>query len=385
MHSLKDELAFFLSGKGMPYAKVSIMVAMVVSLVFTTILSDNYIKDARIAVIDLDNSRFSRDFIEEMNASPYMKVEAVFNVPADPQKLLYQDRYLAIIYLPAGFEKNRYSEAANNIGVFYDTTNAAQSAGIRTALNTIIAIENQQIGSPRIEELGLNSEQAAAVMNNISLKERLMFNPTGSFINTIALSILFFFTAMFFGFATLGIIARLRLEGKWNAQLTEGSPFDLMLRLVPYGICLTVSIVLGLGVLKVVGDLNFAGNFFVLLLSLVLHAMSLSFMSMLVGWGAPHPGAAGSRMIIFVPAGFILGGATIPLGIVPSWVLAVSNVFPLVWANRLARDIILRGASFMDIAREFGGFMIFTAILAVLLCLRFYRDRQALLAQNPIS
>ena len=68
MNSLKDELTFFFSGQGMPYAKVSIMVAVVVALLFTAILSNNYVKDASIAVIDMDNSKFSRELIEEINA-----------------------------------------------------------------------------------------------------------------------------------------------------------------------------------------------------------------------------------------------------------------------------------------------------------------------------
>ena len=382
MHSLKDELVYFFSGKGMPYAKISIIVAVTVALLFSTIVSETYIKKGKVAIIDLDNSAFSREFIEKINATHYMKVEAVFNIPADPKKLLYQDRYLAVIYLPVDFEKNRYSDSANNIGVFYDNTNVGQSAGIRTGLSALVAMENHEIGSPRIEELGLSSDQSTAAMNNISLKERLMFNPTGSLVHTIAMSILFFFTAMFFAFATLGMIARLRLEGKWNELLMTGTPFDLMLRLTPYCLCLTVSIILGLSVLTTIGNLTFAGNFVFLLLSLLLNAVSLGFMSLLVGWGAGHPASAGSRMIFFVPAGFILGGATIPLGVVPSWLLAVSNVFPLVWTNRLLRDIILRGASFMDIAREFGGFMIYIGILAVLLCFRFYRERQALLIHN---
>lgn len=382
MHSLKDELAYFFSGKGMPYHKVSIMIAVVITLLFTAVFSNNYIEDGKVAVIDLDNSQLSREFIEEMNTSPYIKVADVLNVPADPKQLLYQDRYLAIIYLPEGFEKNTYSRVANNIGVFYDNINAAQSANLKSALNTMVAVQNQKIGSPQIQELGLTGEQTAAVMNNISLKERLLFNPTSSSSNSTTLGFLFFFGSMFFVFATIGMIARLRLEGKWNAQLLETNPFELMLRLIPYCSCLIVSLVVGLAVLRVVGDLSFTGSLLVLLLSMLLLALSLGCMCMLFGWGAANPGIATSRMILFIPGGFILGGASGPLDIVPAWVQTLSNIFPLVWEYRFTRDIILRGASFMDAAQEFGGFMIYTGILAALVCARFYHERKVLLAQQ---
>ncbi|MDF2633641.1 MAG: putative efflux protein [Pelosinus sp.] len=385
MHSLKDELTYFFSGKGMPYAKVSLIIAIIMVVVFSAIGSDNYIKDGKVAVIDLDNSKFSHEFIEEMNTSPYIKVKDVLNVPADPQKLLYQDRYLAVIYLPAGFEKNRYSEGVNNIGVFYDNINNAQSGNLKEALNIIIAVQNQKIGLPQIQALGLNGEQTAAIMNNISLNERLLFNPNSSSSNNGTLGFLFFFSSMFQVFATIGMISRLRLERKWNAQLLEGSPFDLMLRLIPYVICLTVALIVGLALLRVIGDLSFNGNFFTLVLSILLLAISNGFMCILFGWGAANPGVAASRMILFVPAGFILGGMSGPLDLHPGWVHVVSNAFPLVWVYRLVRDIILRGASFMEVSQEFGGFMIYAGILAVIVCIRFYHDRKVLLSQEATA
>lgn len=380
MNSLKDELTFFFSGQGMPYAKVSIMVAVVVAVLFTAILSNNYVKDASIAVIDMDNSKFSHELIEEINASPYIKVSAVLNVPAEPQTLLYQDRYLAVLYLPEGLEKNRYSRSLNNIGILYDNTSSAQTGSLKAELNTIIAIENQKIGAEQVSGLGLSEGETEAVMHNIALNDRELFNPTGSSSNATAMGFVFFFSAMYFVFATIGLVPRLRLEKKLAPELCERTPFDMMLRLVPYGICLIAALIVGLSVLKIVGDMSFSGNFFVLLLSFVLLVISLGLMSLLFGWNAANPGVAASRMVLFIPGGFILGGPTTPLASLPDWVQVISNVFPLVWQYRFTRDVILRGASFMDCGREFGGFMLYTGVIALLFWLRFYKSRKDVLA-----
>jgi len=385
MHFLKDELTYFFSGKGMPYAKVSIVVALVITLVFTAVFSNSYIKDGKVVVVDLDNSNYSHEFIDTLNSSPYIKVREIINTPVDPKTLLYRDRCLAVIYLPAGFEKNRYNQAANNIGVIYDNINEAQSGHLKEALFTIVAVENLKIGMPQVQAMGINSEQAEAIMNNISLKERLLFNPTNSHSSGEVMGFLFFFSSMFFAFATLGMVARLRLEHKWNAQLLDGNVFGLMIRLVPYILCLTVAIVVGLVILRIVGDLSFTGNYFALLLSVLLLGSSSGLMSLLFGWREVDPGGAASKMILFVPGGFILGGFSNPMDIVPAWVQVVYNVFPLVWEFRLIRDIILRGAAFMDIARDFGGYMIYTGVLALLVSARFYHDRKALLTQADSS
>ena len=56
---LGDSVSFY--KVGMPYQKVAMMVAIVCAVVFTLILGNNAIKEAPIAVIDLDNSRYSHE------------------------------------------------------------------------------------------------------------------------------------------------------------------------------------------------------------------------------------------------------------------------------------------------------------------------------------
>lgn len=366
MHSLKDELQFLFSGKGMPYEKVSLIVAIVISVVFTVIFANNYIKDGKVSVIDLDNSKYSRELIDTMNASPFIKIQAVLNTPAEPKTLFYRDDSIAVVYLPKDLEKNRYSQSAASIGVFYDNTNSAQTAEIKAALNEIIAAENQKIA---LETGGVGE-------NGIMLHDRILFNPVNSTCNGETMGFLFFFSSMFFVFATIGMIPRLKLERKFSCVLEEGNPFAVLIRLIPYGGCLLTALFVGLAVLRIGGDLVFSGSVIVFLFSQVLYCMALGMMSLLFGWTALNPGVAASRMILFIPGGFILGGLTGPIPILPEWVQAVSHVFPLVWEYHFVRDILMRGAAFMDCARIFGGFMFYLAAIYLLFCFCFYKARQ---------
>ena len=126
----------------MPYEKVSIMIAMIITLFVSVLLNGNFAKDAKVVIIDLDNSAYTRELASRMDASEYMKVTAVLNVPADPKSLFYQDQAVAVVYFPQGLEKDRYTGMASNIGVFYDNTNSAQSSNIKAALNEIIGLDN---------------------------------------------------------------------------------------------------------------------------------------------------------------------------------------------------------------------------------------------------
>ena len=42
MNSLKDELRYLFSGQGMPYEKVAVMVAVVITVFMTVLLGNNF-------------------------------------------------------------------------------------------------------------------------------------------------------------------------------------------------------------------------------------------------------------------------------------------------------------------------------------------------------
>ena len=359
---LLDELKFLFSGKGMPYEKVCIMVAMVISVVLSVLLSGNFSKDAPVAVIDLDNSRYSRELINKIESSEYMKVTAVINSPMNPEELCYRDKVVAVIFLPQELEKNRYAGDAAPIGIFYDNSNTAQTADIKGAMAELVAIDNAIFAG------GSSS-------GGLTLNSRVLFNPAGSTSNTQTQGFLFFFGAMFFTFATIGMVPRLRLSNRYNRMLTSGTPFDLLGRLTPYIFCLVVSTFLGLAVLRIWGDLIFSGRLIELLIIQILMAITIGMLSVFMGWTAANPGVASSRMILFIPGGFIFGGVTSPLDHLSGWVVTLAHIFPLTWQFHFTRDIIQRGASLSAISAEVGEFLVYIGVVAILLTWRFEKSR----------
>ena len=336
--SLLDELKFLFSGKGMPYEKVCIMVAMVISVVLSVLLSGNFSENAPVAVIDLDNSRYSRELINKIDSSEYMKITAVINSPMNPEELCYRDKVVAVVFFPQGLEKNRYAGDDAPIGIFYDNSNTAQTADIKGAMAELVAIDNAIFAGGGSSGLTLNS--------------RVLFNPAGSTSNTQTQGFLFFFGAMFFTFATIGMVPRLRLSNRYERMLTGGTPFDLLGRLTPYIFCLVVSTFLGLAVLRIWGDLVFSGRLIELLIIQILMAVTVGMLSVFMGWTAANPGVASSRMILFIPGGFIFGGVTSPLDHLSGWVVTLAHIFPLTWQFHFTRDIIQRGASLPAISAE---------------------------------
>lgn len=370
-NSFKDEIKFLFSGKGMPYEKVCLTVAIIIGFVLSVLLAGNFAKDAPVIVIDIDNSRLSREIITQIDSSEYMRVKSVINTPADPKNFFFRDEVDAVIYFPQDFEKNFYTNTQTPLGIFYDNSNTAQTADIKSAMNKIVAINNSMKNSSSTGGLVLN--------------DRNLFNPSGSTSNTQTLGFLFFFGAMFFVFATIGMVPRLKLTKQLEKTLLEGTPWDLIGRILPYSACMVVSFVFGMAILRIWGDLVFSGRLIDFLLIQVVFAVMLGVLSVFIGWTAPNPGIASSRMILFIPGGFILGGVTSPLSHLSPWVVKISHIFPLTWEFHFTRDIIQRGATLSQISSEIGAFFVYTAIIAVLLCLRFNFERNKLLKSSAIE
>ena len=239
-------------------------------------------------------------------------------------------------------------------------------------MNEIIAINNAM-------------KNSATFSGGLTLNDRNLFNPAGSTSNTQTLGFLFFFGAMFFVFATIGMVPRLKLTKQLEKTLVDGTPWDLIGRILPYSACMIVSFVFGMAILRVWGDLVFSGRLIDFLLIQVVFAVMLGILSVFIGWTAPNPGLASSRMILFIPGGFILGGVTSPLSHLSPWVVTFSHIFPLTWEFHFTRDIIQRGANLSQISSEIGAFFVYTAIVAVLLCLRFNFERNKLLKSSAIE
>lgn len=373
--SFKSEIGFLFSGKGMPYEKVCILVAMVISIFLTLLMSGNFAKDAPIAVIDLDNSHYSRELISQIEASEYMQVSEVLYTPIDPQTLFYRDHVIAVVYFPRELEKNRYSGNNGVIGVFYDYTNTAQAADIKQALNSLVAEDNA------------SAIQATGGTNTgtVTLSSRNLFNPAGSTSNGQTQGFLFFFGSMFFVFATIGMIPRLRMTHQLDDILLNGTPWELLAKIVPYAFLMVISFFFGMAILRIWGDLVFSGALISFLIIQIFYSINVGILSLLVGWTAPNPGLANSRMIFLIPGGFILGGVTAPIAKFAPWVIAFSHIFPLTWEFHFTRDIIQRGATLTDISSEVGAYFVYIAICAIWFCWRFYHDKEVLQTQPLVS
>lgn len=362
--SMLEELNAMLSGHFIPYYKVAIGLAAIVALIFSLVLSHGAVFEGKIAVIDLDGSKYSTELISKVNTSPYIQVAEVIRSPVNPITLVSHDRNLGVLYIPKGLEKSlKKGDQTVRLGYFADDTNDAQNAKVLQSLNEYIPESGAELSVSRVSALGLGREGTEAALSPMQIKTRYMFNPASSSTISTIIYFVYFFSSLTYGLTSLMIIGRLKVTGMWQTVLERGF-MPLLARTIPYALFYTTGLTLITAILVIFGQLRFDGNYFAFVPSIFMTGLAFGWLGLLLSWNTNNPGEGASRMIFLVPPGFIMGGSTMAVGIMPIWAYYISHAFPLVWLFRFFRDFAMRGRSLIDMLATYGMFIIYLTIIA---------------------
>ena len=375
--SMASEWAAMMSGHFVPYQKLAILVALITSFAFSIALSHDVVLEAPVAVVDLDQSRWSAELVEKLNASPNLSVRAIVHSPSDPRAMTRGDRFVGVVYIPKGAEARMLrGDRTLTIGYFADDSNTAQNGEVYSVLNEIAAElgAEQAVSRADVSSLGKNTNETGAMMSPLRVGFRYLTNPTGQAATATVVSFLLFFSMMYHGLVSLMLVGRLRVTRSWDAEVLTGSVFGFLARAVPYAFIFTSVVTVALAVMILLGQLRFAGNILLFIPALFLCALGNTWLAYLLSWGTTNPGQGAGRMIFLVPSGFILGGATMATGFMHGWVHDISFGIPLVWLFNFWRDQGLRGIDGQATLPLFGGAILWLIFLGSLNAIRFWRD-----------
>lgn len=377
IRSINEELDAMLSGHFIPYHKAAIMVAAVVALLFSLILQHGSVFNGRIAVIDLDGSYTSAEMIRKINTSSYIEITEVINHPVNPELLTSHDNNLGVLYIPQGFEKSLLKgDKSFSIGYFADYSNEAQNAKTIQNLHEFIPQSGAEISIAKLSKLDLEGQNIEAILSPMQLKTRNLFNPTSSTTLSTGISFVYFFSSLTYGLTVLMIIGRLKVTGLWDKVVFQRGPFALLVRIVPYSFFYTTAITLITALLVFFKQLRFDGNYFAYVPSLFMTGLAIGWLAFILSWTTKNPGEGAGRMVFLIPPGFIMGGATMAVGILPFWAYYASYCFPLVWQYRFYRDFAMRGEQFFSMLSTYGGYLMFLTCIAAAVTLIYYRSEK---------
>ncbi|MGG4498678.1 ABC transporter permease [Brevibacillus reuszeri] len=363
MRAFREEWKLMISSK---FVLKAMLTPLIVSVFFGYLYSHNQINKTSIAVIDEDNSLYSQQLINKVNASQYIDVKSILHQAVDPEMLLANEKYVAVLYLPHGLEQNRYQGKQSNIGFLVDFSVPSATGNLRSAMAEIISLENSTAPTVgKLKALGLTDDQISATISNLSLQQRSLFNPTSDNLNVIGFGYITIVSLGIIYGATLTIVPRLREEGRLADDLKQ--PIGLYLRVIPYTIVYMIVMILTMAALKQIGGLRFVANPLEYMLPFGLFCLISAWFGMLIGWNAKNPLSAAGRAQQLISPAFLLTGVISPIILFPEPIQIMSNMIPATWYFKFFRGMGLRGGSLTYYWEELGVFLLMLAVISSLL------------------
>ena len=161
-----------------PMYFVLMIVLPVVSFAFFALLfNQGAIRNIPIAVLDQDNTTLSRKAVQMIDDTPTAMVAYGIQGMDEGERLMREGRVMAIVQIPAFFEKNILSNSQTHLENYVSgtniTVNGLLSKDIQTAVTTFTAGIQLQV----LMKQGLTQRQAMAQLMPVRFDKHVLFNP----------------------------------------------------------------------------------------------------------------------------------------------------------------------------------------------------------------
>ena len=324
---------------------------------------DQNVRDLPTVVVDQDQSRESRELMDQMRATKTFQIASVTNSPDRARAEIARGTVRVGVIIPPDYHARRARHDNAQFLVLIDGSDSNVSAQALAAINGLVAQAN------------LDAVQATGMRPQISAQPIVLFNPEGRTANYIIpglIAILLQLAALIL--ASIAIV-REREQGTMEQLLvTPINPTGLVLgKLAPY-------LVIGLiemGLILVIMRFGFAvpinGSLLFLFITAIVYLFALLALGLTISMGAQTSmQAMQSAQMLLLPSIF-LSGYIFPVAGLPKVLYWIGRGLPATHMIDVMRGAVLRSAGPFDMLPSL---LALTAISIILVTISVRRVRK---------
>ncbi|WP_279070979.1 ABC transporter permease [Alistipes timonensis] len=361
MHRLTHQPMYF----------VLMIVLPVVSFAFFALLfNQGAIRNIPIAVLDEDNTTLSRKVAQMIDDTPTALVARDIQSMAEGERLIREGKIMAVVQIPAFFEKNILSNSQTHLESYVSgtniTVNGLLSKDIQTAVTTFTGGIQLQV----LMKQGLTQRQAMAQLMPVRFDRHVLFNPHinyGYYLSPSFMPMMLMIFVVMVTIFSIGTELKHATSREWMAAGNDSVAAALVGKVLPItAVMFLISLVMLLINFKIVGTpLN--GSLTVILVGTLLFILSYQSISVLI-----VSLLANLRLSLSIGGGysvlaFTFSGLTFPIMAMWEPMQWVSKIFPFTFYTDIFVDQMLRGTPWVYSLPDLGYMMLF--IVLPLLCL----------------
>lgn len=337
---------------------------------FALLFNQGVARDIPIAILDEDHTTLSRKVAQMIDDTPTAMVAYDIQDIDEGERLMREGRVMAIVQIPAFFEKcilsNTQTHIENYVSGTNITVNGLLSKDIQTAVTTFSAGIQLQL----LTKQGLTERQAMAQLMPVRFDRHVLFNPYINYGYYLAPSFLPMMLLIFVVLTTvfsIGTELKNSTAREWLRTADDSVGAALLGKTLPVSVGMfLLSLAMFVIIFKVVGTpLN--GSLWVILTGTLLFIMSYQAISVLI-----VSLLANLRLSLSIGGGysvlaFTFSGLTFPIMAMWEPMQWLSRLFPFTYYTDLFVDQMLRGAPVVCSLPDLGWMSLF--VVLPLLCL----------------
>ena len=320
------------------------------------------------AVINVDQSEFSRTFLAAMKNSDYFELVQVTKSEAEGTRLLSAGTVQFVVNIPLGFSRDLLRAEHPALLVEADASDPSATSNAIAALNELAR-------SALTRDLKGSAQAAAGGSNAFDLIIHRRYNPEGITQYNIVPGLMGVILTMTLIMMTGLAMTRERERGTMEHLLAMPvHPLEVMLgKIVPYILVGYIQVVLILVISTQVFQVPIQGSLLFLLSCVLLFIAANLSVGMLFSTVARNQMQAMQMTFFFFLPSILLSGFMFPFRGMPVWAQRLGEILPLTHFLRLVRGIMLKGNGLMEAIPNLWPLALFMLVVIVLGLKRFKR------------
>ncbi|HEX3009134.1 MAG TPA: ABC transporter permease [Bacteroidales bacterium] len=315
-------------------------------LLIIWIFVHNVPRELPVAVVDMDHTQLSRQIARMTDATSVASINKNFTSLEEGRKAVESGDVDAVIYIPAGTEKDIYRGTSGRLALYLNNTNVVKNgllnSGIRKAIGTLSAGIKLQLQL----KSGKMQEQAMSRIMPVQLNSILLFNPYTSYSYYLTVALLPLILIVFVLLGNIYTIGDELYRGtgpKWLRLADKNFGVALAGKLLPYtAIYFCVALLMNVILFDYLG-LPLRGNFHTIIVGELLLIVSYQFMAIFFVGLFANMRLAMSIGSAYCMLALTFSGLTFPAVGMPAFGQAFSSIFPFTYWIKLLIGQSLRG------------------------------------------
>jgi len=327
------------------------------------------VRNIPMGVMDLENSKESRDFLRAFENSEYFDVRVYVQSNSQIDELLKGGEIKVALVIPRGFTRKLWRDKTCEVQMLLDGSNPTEASTVLGYLEVISRSYTAQINANL-------SFAGGGPKGSLDFRPRVWYNPelrSSVFLVPGLITLILVISAVV---STALSIVREKETGTMEQILVSPlRPLELVVgKTIPYIFISLISAIGVLGVSYLLFGVTIRGSYLLLLLVMLLFLLSCLGLGILISTiSATQQVAFTLAVLITVLPSFLLSGFVFPIRNMPWIIRAITYLVPARYVLEALRGIIIKGSGLLSFWPAVLGLIVFSAATLALSTFRLRR------------